>query len=124
MRIIDLDAADEAAIQRCAELLVEGFREQSPSAWPDLPTALEEVRECLEPDKITRVAVDERGMILGWVGARHNYAKVWELHPLVVRPDRQRQGIGRCRRHPGGAYRSEVVSRCARAPTTHSALAH
>jgi aminoglycoside 6'-N-acetyltransferase I len=95
MHIIDLDPDNEAIIQQCAELLVTGFREQSPSAWPDLPSALEEVRECLEPDKIIRVAVDEQGLVLGWIGARHNYAKVWELHPLVVRPDRQRQGIGR-----------------------------
>jgi aminoglycoside 6'-N-acetyltransferase I len=95
MQIIDLDPNDEALVQQCAALLVEGFRETAPSAWPDLPSALEEVRECLEPDRIIRMAVEDPGLVLGWVGARHNYAKVWELHPLVVRPDRQGQGIGR-----------------------------
>jgi aminoglycoside 6'-N-acetyltransferase I len=95
MQIIDLDGDNGEAIQQCAALLVEGFRQHWPSAWPDLPSALDEVRECLEPSKFCRMAVDERGSVLGWVGARSEYAKVWELHPLVVRPDRQRQGIGR-----------------------------
>jgi aminoglycoside 6'-N-acetyltransferase I len=34
--------------------------------------------------------------VLGWVGGLVQYdGNVWELHPLAVRPDRQRQGIGR-----------------------------
>jgi hypothetical protein len=38
----------------------------------------------------------DTGAVLGWVGGLRGYGgNVWELHPLVVRPDRQRQGIGR-----------------------------
>jgi aminoglycoside 6'-N-acetyltransferase I len=93
--ISDLDPGDEEAIRQAAELLVEGFREDWPDAWPDLDAALQEVRECLGEGGICRAAVAEGGAILGWIGARPSYGEnVWELHPLVVRPDAQRRGIG------------------------------
>jgi aminoglycoside 6'-N-acetyltransferase I len=96
MRIIDLSAADEQMIHQAAGLLVEGFRIHWPDAWPDVDRALQEVRESLGPDRISRAAVDEDGAVLGWIGGVCEYdGHAWELHPLVVRPDRQRQGIGR-----------------------------
>jgi aminoglycoside 6'-N-acetyltransferase I len=61
-----------------------------------MDAALAEVRDALEPGKICRVALDSSGAVLGWTGGIPTYGgNVWELHPLVVRPDRQRQGIGR-----------------------------
>jgi aminoglycoside 6'-N-acetyltransferase I len=34
--------------------------------------------------------------VLGWIGGIEEYdGNVWELHPLVVRQDCQRQGVGR-----------------------------
>ena len=96
MRIIDLSPEDETFIRQAAELLVAGFREHWPAAWPDMDAALAEVHEALAPGKICRVALDEAGAMLGWVGGIRGYGgNVWELHPLVVRADRQRQGIGR-----------------------------
>jgi len=96
MRIIDLNPEDRARIGEAAALLVEGFRELAPQAWPDLDAALREVGDSFGPGRISRVAVDDRGAVLGWAGSIRQYdGNVWELHPLVVRPDRQRQGIGR-----------------------------
>ena len=96
MRIIDLSPEDEPFIRQAAELLVVGFRVHWPSAWPDMDAALAEVHEALAPGKIFRVALDEADVVLGWIGGIRGYdGNVWELHPLVVRPDRQRQGIGR-----------------------------
>jgi aminoglycoside 6'-N-acetyltransferase I len=96
MQIIHLTPTDEAAIQQTAALLVEGFKEMAPNAWPTLDSALEEVRESFGEGRLSRIAVDEVGMVLGWVGGISAYdGNVWELHPLVVRPDCQRQGIGR-----------------------------
>jgi aminoglycoside 6'-N-acetyltransferase I len=96
MKIVDLKADDKVIIQQVAELLVEAFRENWPEAWPDMAAALAEVQESFEPDRISRVALADDGTVLGWVGGIHQYGgRVWELHPLVVRPDRQRQGIGR-----------------------------
>ena len=96
VRIVDLVPEDATAVQQVAALLVEGFSEQAPDAWPDLASALEEVRESFGADRLSRVAVDERGAVLGWVGGiRQYHGHVWELHPLVVRPDRRGRGIGR-----------------------------
>ena len=96
MTIIDLRPDDETAIQQAAALLVEGFRQHWPDAWPGMDSALKEVREMIAADRICRVAIDDDGALLGWVGGIPEYhGNVWELHPLVVRPDRQGQGIGR-----------------------------
>lgn len=86
----------EALALRAAELLIEGFREHWPDAWPDLASARDEVREALEPGKLCRAAIDEDGKLLGWVGGISGYdGNVWELHPLVVDPAHQGQGVGR-----------------------------
>lgn len=92
----DLTASDIAAIDHVAAMLVAAFAQHWPSAWPDLESARAEVRESLDPSRISRIAVDEQGTVLGWIGGIPTYdGHVWELHPLVVRPDRQGQGIGR-----------------------------
>ena len=94
--ISDLDPDDGEAIRQTATLLVEGFREDWPDAWPDLDAAIEEVRESLGQGRVSRVALGEGGDVLGWIGGIPSYeGNVWELHPLVVRPDLQRLGIGR-----------------------------
>jgi aminoglycoside 6'-N-acetyltransferase I len=92
IRIIDLCPEDEKTIVQVAALLVKVF---SPDSWPDMDAALEEVRESLGADRISRVAVDEGGTVLAWVGGLPHYdGHVWELHPLVVHPEHQRKGIG------------------------------
>jgi aminoglycoside 6'-N-acetyltransferase I len=94
--IADLDPGDEEAVRQAAELLVEGFRDDWPEAWPDMDAALREVQESIGEGRICRVALDQSGAVLGWIGGIPSYdGNVWELHPLVVRPDLQRRGIGR-----------------------------
>jgi len=96
MKIIDLNFDDKDAVQQAAELLVEGFKEHWSHAWPDLEAALEEVEEARQPDNINRIAVDDEGRVIGWIGGIHAYdGNAWELHPLVVHPGQQGKGIGR-----------------------------
>ncbi|MBI3953657.1 MAG: GNAT family N-acetyltransferase [Chloroflexi bacterium] len=95
MRIADLRPADGAAIQQVASLLLEGFREHSPDWLPDMAAALEEVRESFQTGRVSRVAVDGTGAVLGWIGGISHYkGRAWELHPMVVRPDWQGRGLG------------------------------
>jgi aminoglycoside 6'-N-acetyltransferase I len=92
MYLADLRAGDERLIRQAAALLVEAF----PEAWPTLELAVAEVQECLQPERLARVALDDDGTVLGWIGAMPQYdGHVWELHPLVVAPAHQSQGIGR-----------------------------
>jgi aminoglycoside 6'-N-acetyltransferase I len=96
MKIIDLSMDETARLHQAATLLVEGFKEHWPNGWPNMDAALEEVHEALEPGKISRIAVDDAGTVLGWIGALPGYeGNTWELHPLVVHPAHQGKGIGR-----------------------------
>jgi aminoglycoside 6'-N-acetyltransferase I len=77
-----------------AQLLVDGFRDHWPDAYETRKEALETVDECRALGPV-RAAVDADGEVIGWVGVRHNYARVWELHPLVVTGHAREQGVGR-----------------------------
>ncbi len=78
MQIIDLCPDSLEAIQQAAALLVEGFEEHWPNAWPDLDSALEEVQESFGADRISRIAVDDAGTFLGWIGGIQQYiGNVW-----------------------------------------------
>ena len=94
--LADLDPLDGEAVRQAAGLLVAGFRDDWPDAWPTTDAAIAEVRESLSEERISLVALDENGAVLGWVGGVPSYeGNVWELHPLVVRPDVRRRGVGR-----------------------------
>jgi aminoglycoside 6'-N-acetyltransferase I len=96
MRIVDLSPDDDKTIQRVATLLVESFQEHWPQAWPDLEAALREVRESFGAGRLSRVALNEAGEVLGWIGGISQYdGNVWELHPLVVHAAHRGTGIGR-----------------------------
>jgi aminoglycoside 6'-N-acetyltransferase I len=96
MHIVDMNRVSPDLLEQAARLLVDGFREHWPDAWPDKAAALETVQEALGAEKIFRGALDEDGRLLGRVGGLPEYdGNVWELHPMVVRADHQKQGIGR-----------------------------
>ncbi len=96
IQIITLSPDDEGAIEQVAALLIEGFKAHAPNAWSNMAAALEEVRESFGADRISRIALDHNGKIVGWIGGLSHYdGNVWEIHPLVVKPSRQEGGIGR-----------------------------
>ncbi len=112
MRIVDLTAADAGLIDQVASVLIDGFVDTGSTSWRTRADALETVHESLGADRMSRVALDDGGMVAGWIGGLATYdGRVWELHPLVVRRNRRLQGVGRalvadfevCVRERGGS---------------------
>jgi aminoglycoside 6'-N-acetyltransferase I len=93
-RIEDLTAADNGRIEGAATLLHVAF---SPlGVWTTMAESRQEVVDSLGADRISRVAVDADGAVVGWIGAIREYdGLVWQLHPIVVDEARRRNGIGR-----------------------------
>jgi len=93
--IVDLTRDVPDLIEQAAVLLQDAFRGRTED-WQDLASAREEVLVSLAPDRISRVALDASGAVVGWVGGIPTYrGRVWELHPIVVAASERRQGIGR-----------------------------
>jgi aminoglycoside 6'-N-acetyltransferase I len=96
MKIETLSFDNSMAVEQAAMLLVDSFKDNWPEAWPTLAEALETLHEACAADRICRAAFDESGQVIGWIGGIPQYnGHVWELHPLVVRADCRRQGVGR-----------------------------
>jgi aminoglycoside 6'-N-acetyltransferase I len=92
MQIADLANQPDPVLEQAATLLVQEFDE--PSGWPTLDLARQEVASVLR-DGFARAMVDEQ-VLLGWVGGLPEYrGRVYELHPMVVRREHRRRGIGR-----------------------------
>ena len=92
--IASMSSSDGHLIDQVAELLVASFGELSPTWVPTREVARDEVLECLEPEMLSRVMlINDR--VVGWVGARHDYGSVWELHPLVVAGSERSRAYGR-----------------------------
>jgi aminoglycoside 6'-N-acetyltransferase I len=96
VKIQDMPFNNATIVRQAAGLLVAGFREHWPDAWPDPASGLEEVLAARGADRICRIAFGQNREVLGWIGGISEYAgNVWELHPLVVARAHQRKGIGR-----------------------------
>lgn len=94
-QVRDLQPDETALIHQLAAMLVDAFGRME-YGWRDLPSALAEVEESLEGDRLSRIAVLPSGEVIGWIGAIAQYGgSAWELHPLVVRHDWRRRGVGR-----------------------------
>lgn len=96
MQITDLHADNQHAVEQAAQILNVAFREHWPESWTTMEEARQEVQEMLDPERICRVALDDDGNVLGWIGGISEYdGNVWELHPLAVKPEHQGKGVGR-----------------------------
>ncbi|MBA2303810.1 MAG: GNAT family N-acetyltransferase [Acidobacteria bacterium] len=76
-------------------LLLDAFLNRAED-WQDPESARQEVLASLAEDRISRVVLDDSGLVLGWIAGIPIYgSRVWELHPLVVSRSHRRRGIGR-----------------------------
>ena len=105
MALIDLAAQPESIREQAARLLVDGFDE--PRGWSTLTAASEEVAQVIAVGFAR--AMLEGGTVLGWVGGLPQYGgRVFELHPMVVRRECRRRGVGRAL---VAAFEAEAASR-------------
>ncbi len=91
--IVDLTENDEDLIDQIAGFLPDCFRRFSPEWVPTIEIAQEKVFESLSGGRRSRVLIDENRTALGWIGAIVD-ENVWEIHPIAVAPQAQRNGYG------------------------------
>jgi len=71
------------------------LHESLPIGWPTWQDANEEINERVIPQNIMLAAMED-GHVIGFGGLLPQYdGKVYELHPLVVRADQRKNGIGK-----------------------------
>jgi aminoglycoside 6'-N-acetyltransferase I len=88
LEILRFDRSNNKYINEAAQLLAESF----PQAYWD--SADEEMQQILEDGKLAFMATENESLI-GFAGAMPQYGTTgWELHPLVVRADHFRLGVG------------------------------
>jgi aminoglycoside 6'-N-acetyltransferase I len=93
--IIDLTGDRPDLLDQTASILNQAFDGRS-DAWSELEEARQEVGESLADGRISRVALDDDGKVIGWIGGIRMYGgQVWEIHPLVVAAAVRRKGVGR-----------------------------
>lgn len=91
MKIINMTELNEEQIIEVAQILTDSLS----SGWPTLKDALDEIEERLIPENTLLAAVEDNVVIgLGGILAPIYDGNVFELHPLAVRSDMRRKGIG------------------------------
>lgn len=81
-------------MSQAAHILKRTFTGLGNDTWSDYQDAHQEVIECIQEPNIC-IGLCEGDVLLGWIGLRPMYQTTWEMHPLVVDLQYQRQGIGR-----------------------------
>lgn len=81
-------------IFQAAKILMNTFKELGSDSWNDMKSSIETVEECIEEPNICIGICDSKNNLCGWIGLRPMYEKTWEMHPLVVKTEFQRKGIG------------------------------
>lgn len=93
VKLIDMREATIAQQQQAARVLIVALS-HVPTAWKDFASASAEVATFIDdPERVAILAAD-LDAVRGWIGAIRHSEFAWELHPLAVAPDHQRQGIG------------------------------
>lgn len=87
-----LDTLTDESIVQLAAALHDSMRDL-PKSYADLGACRDEVTLFRADDRLM-IAAHRDGSLAGWIGAIKHSPNLWELHPLCVRPEFQRQGAG------------------------------
>ena len=91
--IVPLETLDQGQRERARDILTRALAPWS--AYQAKGEGEAEVASFIGHVDRLALAALENGALRGWIGAIRVYDHAWELHPLVVDPDHQGQGIGR-----------------------------
>lgn len=91
---INLNTGSDTIKKQAAQILFEASRSITDTSWNTIESAEAEVSECCN-DEYIAVGYIHSDDLAGWIGLRPMYGKVtWELHPIMVKPELQKRGIG------------------------------
>ena len=92
MDIVSMRELSEIQIAQAAHILSD----ELPNGWPSFEDAVYEIKERWKETEALFFAALEGEELIGWGGILEpTYdGNVFELHPLVVRKDMQRKGVG------------------------------
>jgi aminoglycoside 6'-N-acetyltransferase I len=81
-------------MEQAANILLETFLKAD--MWPTINEreAFDTVNECIANENIC-IGIKINSRLIGWTGLRPMYEKTWELHPLAIIPEFQKQGYGK-----------------------------
>ena len=91
--IVDYHRLNGAQLSHAAQVLRDATA-HLPSGYGDACQAEAEVTLRRQASDWLGYAALEGERVVGFIGAIKAYSHGWEIHPLVVAPDRQRRGIG------------------------------
>lgn len=92
MKLVNIKVLNKSQRLQAAQILTESLS----IGYPSLQSALQELNSLRKPGN-TVLAAMQASEVIGWGGilAPHYSGNVFELHPLAVRADQRRKGVGR-----------------------------
>jgi aminoglycoside 6'-N-acetyltransferase I len=93
LQILRFEQLSAGQREAAAAILVRAFAHQ-PATWRTLPEARAEVAKFFEDERRSALAAIEGDALVGWIGLIRTYSHAFELHPVAVEPERQRQSVG------------------------------
>lgn len=91
--IVPFSTLTRTQLEDAARILIDSL-DHVASAWKTMEEARETIAELNADPEWTGFAAVDGEMVLGWIGGLGGYSHAWELHPLVVSPAHQKQGLG------------------------------
>ena len=92
LEIVAFESLNRCQLGKAADILRTALDGPSYKGKGQAEAQVATFLECAERFALAAL---EGNRLLGWIGAVRGYSRALELHPLVVDPDSQRQGVGR-----------------------------